>query len=146
MALAWPARLLDGQDRLALLHVDCNQRIYATSDHDAQREGGTPRGKSAPSFSNIDKSILQIKTKIVYLIQKWAIRFEKQHDLVPLFSDVYKALQQSGVKFPPKTAPSKTGSSGGTEGTQSSSGSSKQSKPSDEKKTEQAKSSTGKIP
>ena len=44
--------------------------------------------------------VLQIKNKIVYLIQKWGLRYEKQHDLVPLFFDVYKALLANGVKFP----------------------------------------------
>lgn len=55
----------------------------------------------------------------MYLIQKWGKRYEKQHDLVPLFYDVYKALLDNGVKFPDlpaesKSAP-KTGSSGGTD-------------------------------
>jgi len=39
----------------------------------------------------------EIQQKIVYLIQKWGIRFEKQRDLLPLFSDVYGALKRSGV-------------------------------------------------
>ena len=40
----------------------------------------------------------QILKKIVYLIQKWGIRFEKeQRDTLPLFYDVYTALQKNGV-------------------------------------------------
>lgn len=53
----------------------------------------------------------------MYLIQKWGLRYEKQHDLVPLFYDVYKALKANNVKFPdpPTNSEIKTGSSGGTE-------------------------------
>jgi hypothetical protein len=40
----------------------------------------------------------------VYLVQKWGLRFEKQRDLLPLFSDVYNALKKSGVQFPPPPA------------------------------------------
>ena len=60
---------------------------------------------------------LQIKTKIVYLIQKWGLRFEKQSDILPLFYNVYKALLANGVKFPdpPAKTEVKSGSSGGTE-------------------------------
>ena len=37
--------------------------------------------------------------KIVYLIQKWGIKFEG-HSEIPLFTEVYQALKKSGVQFP----------------------------------------------
>ena len=44
---------------------------------------------------------LQILKKIVYLIQKWGIRYEKEQTDKLLFFDVYTALQKNGVYFPP---------------------------------------------
>ena len=37
--------------------------------------------------------------KIVYLIQKWGIKFEGHYE-IPLFTEVYQALKKSGVQFP----------------------------------------------
>jgi hypothetical protein len=37
--------------------------------------------------------------KILSLIQKWGIRFEKDHEMLPLFSEVYKALKGKGIPF-----------------------------------------------
>lgn len=57
---------------------------------------------------------LEIKNKIVYLVQKWGLRYEKNQDNVPLFTKVYKALQANGIKFPDPPAKTEVGSSGGT--------------------------------
>lgn len=42
----------------------------------------------------------QVQQKVVYLIQKWGLKFESSHDQLPLFFDVYNALKKSGVQFP----------------------------------------------
>lgn len=34
------------------------------------------------------------------LIEEWGKRFERDHDIIPLFSDVYKALKNKGIEFP----------------------------------------------
>ena len=49
-----------------------------------------------------------MQQKIVYLIQKWGLRFESQHDRLPLFFDVYSALLKTGVQFPPPPSPVQT--------------------------------------
>lgn len=60
--------------------------------------------------------LFQIKNKVVYLIQKWGLRYEKQQEIVPLFNKVYKALLANGVKFPDiPNKDVKAGSSGGTD-------------------------------
>lgn len=48
----------------------------------------------------------EIQQKILYLIQKWGIRFEKYRDILPLFTDVYNALKKNNVQFPPMNAQS----------------------------------------
>lgn len=50
----------------------------------------------------------QISNRTLGLIQKWGIQFERDSDILPLFSQVYQALKQKGVNFPdyvPDTAP-----------------------------------------
>ena len=44
------------------------------------------------------------------LIEEWGKRFERDHDIMPLFSDVYKALKNKGIEFP-----SSSGSQGSPE-------------------------------
>lgn len=34
------------------------------------------------------------------MIQKWGMRFDKDKDILPLFSEVYQALKNRGVPFP----------------------------------------------
>ena len=34
------------------------------------------------------------------LLEQWGKKFEKDHDILPLFSDVYKALKKKGIEFP----------------------------------------------
>ena len=52
-----------------------------------------------------------MKNKILELIQKWAMKFEKDQDILPLFFQVYTALKNKGLAFPeykadaPKPAP-----------------------------------------
>jgi len=43
---------------------------------------------------------LQIRKKVLVLIEEWGKKFERDHDIMPLFSDVYKALQKKGIEFP----------------------------------------------
>ena len=45
-----------------------------------------------------DKPILQ--TKVLYLIKKWANKFENQNNTLAIFSDTYNTLIKSGVVFP----------------------------------------------
>jgi hypothetical protein len=33
-----------------------------------------------------------IKNKVLKLIKTWGERFEKDHDIMPLFTDIYRAL------------------------------------------------------
>jgi len=68
----------------------------------------------------------EIQKKIVYLIQKWGLRFEKQNNKeCPLFFEVYSALKKSGVQFPPppanvqQPAPSKPSQSSSSSGASS---------------------------
>jgi len=44
---------------------------------------------------------LQIQEKVISLIQKWGLRFQNDSDILPLFSQVYLALKNKGVPFPP---------------------------------------------
>lgn len=50
-------------------------------------------------------NLWQITTKVLFLLQKWGIQFEPDHDILPLFSDVYKALKQKGIEFPEPQQP-----------------------------------------
>jgi len=34
------------------------------------------------------------------MIKGWGERFERDHDILPLFTDVYKALKKKGIEFP----------------------------------------------
>ena len=38
--------------------------------------------------------------KATYLIQKWAIKFQNQKDILPSFQEVYIALKNKGINFP----------------------------------------------
>ena len=40
-----------------------------------------------------------IHKKVLSLIETWGKRFERDHDILPLFSDVYKALLRKGTDF-----------------------------------------------
>ncbi len=42
----------------------------------------------------------EVNNKIYYLIRKWSIKFDKQKDIVPNFSDKFNYLKQNGVVFP----------------------------------------------
>ena len=42
----------------------------------------------------------EIQRKTLVLIEKWGIRFEKQKDILPIFSETYKSLKESGIVFP----------------------------------------------
>lgn len=37
-----------------------------------------------------------IRKKVLKLIKTWGERFEKDHDIMPLFSDIYVALKKTG--------------------------------------------------
>jgi len=57
-------------------------------------------------FMNVMVSLLhnkdlmkEIHNKVLGLIKCWGERFEKDHDIMPLFSDVYKALKNKGMDF-----------------------------------------------
>jgi hypothetical protein len=42
----------------------------------------------------------EVNNKIYYLLRKWAIRFEKQKDIIPNFSEKYESLKKQGIVFP----------------------------------------------
>ena len=42
----------------------------------------------------------EIHKKVLNMIQSWGKKFERDHDILPLFSDVYKALLKKGIQFP----------------------------------------------
>jgi hypothetical protein len=51
------------------------------------------------------------------LIRQWGKKFQRDHDIMPLFSDVYNALVKKGVEFPgesaaevPQSSPNSAGS------------------------------------
>lgn len=46
------------------------------------------------------QTFLQIRRKVLVLIQEWGKRFERDHDIMPLFFDVYQALLKKGLEFP----------------------------------------------
>ena len=39
----------------------------------------------------------EIHRKVLTLIETWGKKFERDHDILPLFTDVYKALLNKGV-------------------------------------------------
>ena len=41
-----------------------------------------------------------VQEKILYLLKKWGVKFEKQKDIIPLFSEIYVQLQKSNTVFP----------------------------------------------
>jgi hypothetical protein len=54
-----------------------------------------------------------VLNKVLALLQKWGIQFKKDHDILPLFSDVYDALKAKGFQFPdyvPDAQPTANGS------------------------------------
>jgi growth factor-regulated tyrosine kinase substrate len=46
----------------------------------------------------------QVKNKSLTLIQTWGKKFEREHDILPLFFDVYQALKKKGIEFPGEAA------------------------------------------
>jgi len=46
-----------------------------------------------------------IQEKILYLLKKWGIKFEKQKDIIPTFNDIYEQLKKSNTVFPNITTP-----------------------------------------
>lgn len=42
----------------------------------------------------------QVQIKILRLIKKWGVMFEKSKDILPNFSITYKNLVNSGIDFP----------------------------------------------
>jgi hypothetical protein len=42
----------------------------------------------------------EVQVKILYLIQKWGIRFETQKDIIPNFTETYRTLKNNNVIFP----------------------------------------------
>ena len=49
----------------------------------------------------------KVTDRILALLQKWGLQFEKNRDILPLYSDVYNALKAKGFSFPPVEAPKK---------------------------------------
>ena len=43
----------------------------------------------------------EVVQRVLFLIQKWAIKFEKYKDILPLFQDVYNGLKAKDLPFPP---------------------------------------------
>ena len=41
----------------------------------------------------------EIHTKVLKLIKSWGERFKKDHDIMPLFTDIYNALKAKGFNF-----------------------------------------------
>ena len=39
----------------------------------------------------------EIHRKVLNMIQNWGKKFERDHDILPLFSDVYKAMLKKGI-------------------------------------------------
>ena len=39
----------------------------------------------------------EIHKKVLNMIQNWGKKFERDHDILPLFSDVYKAIVKKGI-------------------------------------------------
>lgn len=46
-----------------------------------------------------------IQEKILYLLKKWGIKFEKHKDIIPTFSDIYEQLKKSSTVFPSISTP-----------------------------------------
>ena len=42
----------------------------------------------------------EIHKKVLNMIQIWGKKFEKDHDILPLFNDVYNAMLIKGIEFP----------------------------------------------
>jgi len=42
----------------------------------------------------------EVQIKILYLIKKWGVMFEKQKDIIPNFTDTYITLINAKVTFP----------------------------------------------
>jgi hypothetical protein len=40
---------------------------------------------------------MQIKQRVLALIQRWAKKFERDTDILPLFNQVYTALKKKGT-------------------------------------------------
>lgn len=43
----------------------------------------------------------KVTDRILALLQKWGLQFEKDRDILPLYSSVYEALKAKGFAFPP---------------------------------------------
>jgi len=46
-----------------------------------------------------------IQEKILYLLKKWGMKFEKQKDIIPNFTDIYEQLKKNKTVFPDTTTP-----------------------------------------
>ena len=44
--------------------------------------------------------------KILYLLKKWGVKFEKNKDIIPTFTDLYEQLKKNNTVFPNITSPS----------------------------------------
>lgn len=74
--------------------------------------------------------------RIAFLIQKWGIKFDKYSDILPIFSQVYDALRNKGVQFPPIQNQQQSGQ-GGSGG---------QSQPQANKQENTGSKGSGKVP
>ena len=51
------------------------------------------------------RGAVTIQEKILYMIKKWGIKFEKNRDIIPTFCDFYEKLKQNNTVFPNITTP-----------------------------------------
>ena len=50
---------------------------------------------------NHNKDLMpEIHRKVLNMIQIWGKKLEKDHDILPLFRDVYNAMVKKGIEFP----------------------------------------------
>ncbi len=47
----------------------------------------------------------KIQEKILYLLKKWGIKFEKTKDIIPTFTDIYDQLKKNNTVFPNISSP-----------------------------------------
>ena len=72
--------------------------------------------KQLVSMLNNPKMNPEITTRVAYLIKKWGLRFQKQQQKLPNFTQVYLALIKKGVQFPEVTESSRQSAQGAQEG------------------------------
>lgn len=46
-----------------------------------------------------------IQEKILYLLKKWGVKFEKHRDIIPNFTDIYDQLKKNNTFFPNVSTP-----------------------------------------